>query len=633
MASVIIAEPAGAGSWHACTIEIDDQSIRRKQWLKEVLVPSVPDAELLAHVALQILDRTEQRDVRSLLLLLKDSRFAEPLIIAWQGRPVHLQVIDPLEALQHAIPSSWNSFLLIDVGGASECALVKQTRFGQLERTHTVPLDVSLSSTKSSWLVGLLPGQENGERILEGFGNEVGSGQLWQAAHFFGVTKVVCRLGLLPSNDMERNSVGADPLSGAAKPFEILCIPPLGLIGGVLNLSRDSGRGAVRLVESDRGMTLRMSCERHISYDIFHPVRSVLDLQEEALARTVDGRPVLLAVDKNVERLYGDRIYSYANEHLKCLGKVVVLGSEQRKNWEQVEMICSEALRSGLPRDGAIVAFGGGVTLDLAGMAASVFRRGVPYVRVPTTLVGLADAGVGIKQGFNFASRKNVLGAFYPPVGGISDLSFLTTLPEAEIRCGLAEIVKIAIVLDSNLFELLEDVAASLIRTGFRSPEGVAIRVLLRAEHLMLQQLQPNLYEACHARLVDFGHTFSPGLESASGYAMRHGEAVALDMLISTGVAVKRGLCPATVLQRMLNLYRTIGLPMRSSLLQAPILLASAKEACRHRSGKLNLVVPIDLGFATYLQDLEPEDLKSALAMLEHAKDEPRSERAAGVGI
>jgi 3-dehydroquinate synthetase len=159
------------------------------------------------------------------------------------------------------------------------------------------------------------------------------------------------------------------------------------------------------------------------------------------------------------------------------------------------------------------------------------------------------------------------------------------------------------------------------------------MRVLLRSELLMMQQLQPNLYEACHARLVDFGHTFSPRLESESGYSMRHGEAVALDMLVSIGVEVTCGLCSESLFARVLSLYRTLGLPTHSPLLQITSLMDSAEEVRRHRSGKLNLVVPCDLGSATYLQDLKPEHLKTALAMMEHSKNGTYSARAAGVGL
>src|SRR6202167_6732904 len=149
------------------------------------------------------------------------------------------------------------------------------------------------------------------------------------------------------------------------------------------------------------GQILHVSCKRESYYRVMHPLRPMLDLQEHALAEMVDGRPVLLVVDKNVWRLFEPQLSAYSKRHLKCLSTVLIEATEQGKNWSQVRRICSHAIKVGVPRHGIVVAFGGGVTLDLAGMAASLFRRGVDYLRVPTTLIGMVDAGVRIKQGFN----------------------------------------------------------------------------------------------------------------------------------------------------------------------------------------------------------------------------------------
>ncbi len=378
---------------------------------------------------------------------------------------------------------------------------------------------------------------------------------------------------------------------------------------------------------------LRVCCQREISYAIFHPKLPVFHPEELALAEVVDGRSVLLIVDKNVWRLFRREISAYAARHLRGLGKLTVHGTERRKDWRQVQRICHQALRLGLPRDGVIVAVGGGVTLDLAGMAASLFRRGVAYVRVPTTLVGIVDTAIGIKQGFNFKSRKNILGTFYPPTSVINDSNFLATLSDTELSCGLAEIIKMGVVCDATLFTLLEHNAELLLRNRFQSPAALAMQVLLRAEQAMIQELQCNLYEKCQARLADFGHTFSPGLERASQYELRHGQAVALDMLLCTGISIRRGLCSESMFERLIHLYRSIDLPLTSSLMTPELLLGSARDARLHRSGDLNLVVPTDFGQATYLQEVTRDDLEYSLAIMEQFADEQSLSRSAGVGI
>ena len=378
---------------------------------------------------------------------------------------------------------------------------------------------------------------------------------------------------------------------------------------------------------------LRVRCLREIDYSIVHPSRPVLDLVEPALRDAVAGRPVLIVCDKNVWRSFGEQIAAYAERHLQCLGKITVHGSEQRKEWSQIRNICSAGLRAGLPRNGVIIAFGGGVTLDLAGMAASLYRRGISYIRVPTTLVGIVDTAIGIKQGFNFKSRKNLLGTFYPPDCVINDASLLRTLAAAEISCGLAEIIKIAVVRDPVLVDLLVENVEVLLASKFQSPANLAMQILLRAEQAMLEELQPNLFETCKARLADFGHTFSPGLERASKYELRHGEAVALDMLLSTALAVRRGLCPESLFDRLARLHRASALPLSSPLMTLELLLCCAQEARLHRSGDLNLVVPTDFGRATYLQEITREDLEYGLAMTKEAAHEPTLCRRASAGL
>jgi 3-dehydroquinate synthase len=187
-------------------------------------------------------------------------------------------------------------------------------------------------------------------------------------------------------------------------------------------------------------------------------------------------------------------------------------------------------------RDEPVIAVGGGVLLDIAGLAANLYRRGVPYIRVPTTLVGLVDASVGAKTGINFEDRRNRLGTYYPPVAAYLDKSFLATLDTIEISSGLGEILKLAVIKDCRLFELLEQFGAELVDTKFA---GVACadEVINRATTGMMDELQPNLWEKNLERVVDFGHSFSPNIEMRSlrdnGRSRSPRQAVTLDVLLS----------------------------------------------------------------------------------------------------
>ncbi len=359
-----------------------------------------------------------------------------------------------------------------------------------------------------------------------------------------------------------------------------------------------------------------MSASKVVNYEIEHTHGPIFDITNDALAFAVEDRAVLLVVDSSLWPFYGAQIERYARERLTCLNIVRLAGGEATKSLEEVADLCATAVDVGLPRHGIFVAIGGGTILDAVGFAASIYRRGVGYIRVPTTLIGMIDVGVGIKQAINFRHKKNVLGSFYAPRCTINDARFLYNLPRRELACGMAEAIKIGFLCDRSLFELLELHSSEILTSGFRTPQPVATEILMRAEVAMLDQLATNLYESDLRRLVDFGHSFSPIIETTTNYAVAHGEAVALDMLLSTIIAVERQICDRNVIARLTRLYHKIGLPtMHTSM--SPLLMERALiEARKHRGGALNLVVPTGIGSAAFLQDVAYDELVSALAVM-----------------
>jgi len=374
---------------------------------------------------------------------------------------------------------------------------------------------------------------------------------------------------------------------------------------------------SVTLAETGSGRILRMSAIRKVDFSVVHPVRPVFDLRESTLADLAGSRPVLLLADSNVTELYGRAWRRYAERRLNFRGELSLSLSEHSKAWPQVDAICAHAARCGFPRNGLMVAIGGGVTLDTVGFAASVFRRGIGYVRIPTTLVGLADVAVGIKQAVNAHGKKNLIGAFHPPVASINDYRFLRTLPASEIACGMAEIVKMALLRDASLFSALEKHGRELVFSRFRSPAKTAENVALRSELLMMQELAPNLFERQHARLVDFGHTFSPVIETLSDYQVQHGQAVALDMLLSLSIAVQRRLANISLFGRLRALLFQLGLPVwHETVANTDALVRAIEEAKRHRGGSLNLVTITHPGRPVFLSEVSKSELDSAGEML-----------------
>ncbi|MBV8368433.1 MAG: 3-dehydroquinate synthase [Candidatus Eremiobacteraeota bacterium] len=366
------------------------------------------------------------------------------------------------------------------------------------------------------------------------------------------------------------------------------------------------------------GTSYRVEVERRIAYEVRETIGSAFDLADSSLADALEGRPVFVVVDRRVDAIYGTALRAYAATALRCLAIHPLHAVETTKSLSSVESLCAAMHAAGLPREGVLLAVGGGVTLDQAGLAAALYRRGVCYARLPTTLVGIVDVGVGIKQAVNAEGGKSLIGAFYPAYVNLTDTTFLGSLPEPAIACGIAEIAKMGMICDARLFELLERDGADLLASRFQHHPS-AREVIARAQTTMIDELRENLFEDDHARFVDFGHTFSPALEARTGYQLAHGEAVGVDMALATAIAVELNLCEAAVLGRLAALLRAARLPVVHDALELELALEALSAARAHRGGALNLVVPRRVGAVTFVQTVEPALLAAALARVRSA--------------
>ncbi|AEV87135.1 3-dehydroquinate synthase [Actinoplanes sp. SE50] len=259
---------------------------------------------------------------------------------------------------------------------------------------------------------------------------------------------------------------------------------------------------------------------------------------------------------------------------------------------------------------------------DTVGLAASLYRRGTPYVRIPTTLVGMIDAAIGAKTGINVGEHKNRLGTYYPATNTLVDPQFLRTLPARHVRNGMAEIIKMAIVKEPVLFKLLESDPEGLIAAQLVSDDGQEI--MNRAITSMLEELEPNLWENELRRLVDFGHTFSPRLEMCAKPPLLHGEAVAIDMALCCALAYGRGLISATDVKRILNLLHRYSLPITHPTCDVDLLQEGLEESTRHRNGNQYCPLPVGIGAAEFVEGVTNAELARAgelLAMFAQAEE------------
>ena len=363
--------------------------------------------------------------------------------------------------------------------------------------------------------------------------------------------------------------------------------------------------------------TRKVTYQHTIEYEVintsglFHPQNWAL----LSVGKIEDARRFVV-VDANVDKHHGDAIRAYFDFHNVDARIVTFPGGEENKTLDQYLALAHELdLFPIHRRDEPIIAIGGGVLTDLVGFVAASHRRGVPYIKAPTTLMGYVDASIGIKTGFNFNGNKNRLGAFHAPQTVLLDKTLLRTLPRRHILNGVCEIIKLAIVCDAELFDMLELHGARCVESHFQNGESDAI--LDRAISGMIKELEPNLFEAELARKVDFGHTFSYGLETRHEVNLLHGEAVLLDILLSTLIARGRDLLTENETERIFRLTSELGFALNVSALDPSLLWSSLTERTYHRNGLQRVPMPRGIGGCVFLNDIHEAEIESAVKILE----------------
>ncbi|KAI8826904.1 Dehydroquinate synthase-like protein [Fimicolochytrium jonesii] len=326
-----------------------------------------------------------------------------------------------------------------------------------------------------------------------------------------------------------------------------------------------------------------------------------------------------IVIDANVCDLYNAALQQYFAHHNVQIALHRIKPDEENKNIEQVLSICTAMQKFNIDRRREpIIAIGGGVTLDIAGLAANLYRRNTPIIKVPTTLIGMVDAAVGVKTAVNLNGGKNKIGTYCAPLAVFVDISFLRTLADRHVRNGSAEILKMACVKDYKLFVLLEEMAKD--PSSFKGDVYLnSEEIMRRAIQGMLEELEPNLWEFNLRRVVDYGHTFSPCLEMAalsSESSLLHGEAVCIDMALTTIVARNRGLLSSAEAVRVINLMRNLGLAISHPKLTSSCCAQSLKDVTAGRGGFQRTPLMHGIGEATFVDDLTIFELEKALCNL-----------------
>ena len=275
------------------------------------------------------------------------------------------------------------------------------------------------------------------------------------------------------------------------------------------------------------------------------------------------GAKVAIMTDENVARVALDPVEAALAAGAIASSRVIVPAGEGAKSFRIFEQACEQVIAARIERGDLILALGGGVIGDLAGFVASVVRRGLDYVQVPTTLLAQVDSSVGGKTAINSAHGKNLIGAFHQPVLVVADTATLDTLPAREFRAGYAEVVKYGLLGDAAFFSWLETNWREVFNGGKSSGSFAreqAIAVCCRAKAAIVARDER---ETGDRQLLNLGHTFGHALEAATGFSGRllHGEAVAAGMGLAFEFSAQRGLLPAADAARAIRHLAEVGLP------------------------------------------------------------------------
>ena len=338
------------------------------------------------------------------------------------------------------------------------------------------------------------------------------------------------------------------------------------------------------------------------------------------ISKYLKNNKYLIVTTPTVYNLY---YKSFILKNFKYLQDNMILILDCKGNDKTIEkalLVCQHAQSLQLDKNSALISLGGGNCTDIVTIAASILLRGIGHIKIPTTLVGQVDAGIGIKGAVNFNNKKNYLGCFYPPLTAFIIPQFLKSLPNILLVDGIAEIIKVSIVNDHKLFKHIESNIHDIESIIAKPYNKTAINILKDSINILLNYLKKDLYEIkSYKRELDFGHTFSPVFESFSNYRISHGKAVAMDMALSTMLAKHLNILEPQVCERILSLLCNAGLPIWSEEMDMGICLKAIEESELRRGGKLFLAVPSAIDNICFIENkkiLTPEILFESIQSL-----------------
>lgn len=339
----------------------------------------------------------------------------------------------------------------------------------------------------------------------------------------------------------------------------------------------------------------------------------LMDRVGEQVRRVLpEARVCAVVTDSTVGPLYGERVLTSLRRSGFEPVLITVAAGEPSKSMVCVEDVCRHMIRAGMDRTSFLVALGGGVVGDLAGFAASIFFRGIPYVQIPTTVVSVVDSSVGGKTGVNTPEGKNLLGCFHQPRLVLADVDTLSTLPRREYNEGFAEIIKHAAIRDEAMMELIERLAGAEV--GGRTAALVAL--VARNVAIKAAIVAADEHETAGLRaLLNFGHTIGHGIEASAGYGqLLHGEAISLGIVAALRISEDVAGLDAGATEKVIALLRRYELPLRlpASITTADVMAKLSRDK-KFMAGAVRFVVLRALGDAVVSRDVTMARMEAAV--------------------
>jgi 3-dehydroquinate synthase len=345
----------------------------------------------------------------------------------------------------------------------------------------------------------------------------------------------------------------------------------------------------------------------HFKYPI--TIGSGLMSNRALLDEQIPSRDLLIVTNTTVAKLYLAKLSGSLKG--RRIADCILPDGEQHKTLQTANWVFDALIANKLNRDATVLALGGGVVGDIAGFAAACYQRGIGYVQVPTTLLAQVDSSVGGKTGVNHSGGKNLIGAFYQPRAVIADTDALSSLPDRELKSGLAEVIKYGCVWDPLLFDWLDrNISTLLARDAEALTYAIGRSCEIKATVVARDEREHDL-----RAILNFGHTFGHAIEAATAYEKYlHGEAVGIGMLIAADLSHRLGLIDAAVKERLRDLLARTGLPQKAPRIGAAKALELMQMDKKVVAGSIRLVLLEKLGRAIVTAQYSKEALDATLA-------------------